>query len=270
MRHSTGRPQAARPHAAPRMASVRTILALMLREMATTYGRSPGGSIWVILEPVGGIAMMSVVFSALVQAPPLGVFFPVFYATGMLPFALYGTIQSKVSNALMFSRPLLGFPRVTFLDAILARFALNMMTEAMVAYIVFGGLLTIYDDHVAPDLPVIALSLMLSGLVGLGVGLLNAFLFARFNVWQRGWSILTRPLFLMSCVFFLFANLPEGFQSVLWYNPLVHVVGLMRHGFYPGYDSSYVSVGYVLLFSAATGLAGLILLRRYHRELLAF
>ena len=35
-----------------RFASFRAIGALILREMATSYGRSPGGYIWAILEPV--------------------------------------------------------------------------------------------------------------------------------------------------------------------------------------------------------------------------
>ena len=38
-------------------ASLRCVIALMLREMATTYGRSPGGYLWVMLEPIAGIAL---------------------------------------------------------------------------------------------------------------------------------------------------------------------------------------------------------------------
>ncbi|MEL6475009.1 MAG: sugar ABC transporter permease, partial [Pseudomonadota bacterium] len=32
-----------------RFASLRSIIALMLREMATSYGRSPGGYLWAVL-----------------------------------------------------------------------------------------------------------------------------------------------------------------------------------------------------------------------------
>jgi capsular polysaccharide transport system permease protein len=35
--------------------AMRTIVALIMREMATSYGRSPGGYIWAIAEPVAGI-----------------------------------------------------------------------------------------------------------------------------------------------------------------------------------------------------------------------
>ena len=44
-----------------RFASLRAIAALVLREMSTTNGRSPGGYLWAILEPAAGIALLTIV-----------------------------------------------------------------------------------------------------------------------------------------------------------------------------------------------------------------
>jgi hypothetical protein len=58
------------PNRRPRfLASFRTITALILREMATTYGRSPGGYLWAVLEPVAGVALLSLVFSLALRNP---------------------------------------------------------------------------------------------------------------------------------------------------------------------------------------------------------
>jgi len=43
---------------------------------------------------------------------------------------------------------------------------------------------------------------------------------------------------------------------------------MVRAGFYPTYNSSYVSVTYVLGLSLVLGVLGLVFLRRYHREIL--
>ena len=51
------------PLQARKFKSARTIMALMLREMTTSYGRSPGGYVWAILEPVGAVAMITLVLS---------------------------------------------------------------------------------------------------------------------------------------------------------------------------------------------------------------
>ncbi|MDZ4313136.1 MAG: ABC transporter permease [Cypionkella sp.] len=251
-----------------RFASFRTITALVLREMATSYGRSPGGYLWAVLEPVAGIALLSAVFALLFRAPALGINFPLFYATGMIPFVTFSSVSAKLAQAINFSKPLLAYPSVTFLDAILARFILNMLTEIMVAYLVFTGILLIFETRVLIDLPIIAEALLLAGALALGVGTLNCFLFTRFPIWQQAWSILMRPMFIISCVFMIYNNLPEFLRGWLWYNPLVHIVGLMRRGFYSSYDAPYVSQGYVLGFSAVCLVMGLIFLRRYQYELL--
>jgi capsular polysaccharide transport system permease protein len=252
-----------------RLATVRAVLALMLREMATTYGRSPGGYLWAVLEPVGGIAILTLIFSFSFNAPALGTNFPIFYATGILPFMMFNSVCNRVSTSLLFSKALLAYPAVTYVDALLARFLVNTVTQGMVGYLVFGGILMIYETRAMPDPMLIAQSFALTAALALGIGTLNAFLIARFAVWQVVWSILTRPLFLISGIFFLFNAMPDQVQGYLWFNPLIHVVGIMRAGFYPTYDAGYVSVIYVLLVALVTFAAGLLLLRKSHRDLLA-
>lgn len=121
-------------------ASVRTVFALILREMSTTYGRSPGGYIWAIAEPVAGTALLAFAFSVAFKSPPLGTNFALFYATGLLPFMIYTDIANKVAESIRFSRQLLFYPKVTFMDAILARFILNFTVQIIVATLIFVGL----------------------------------------------------------------------------------------------------------------------------------
>lgn len=249
-------------------ASFRTIAALILREMSTTYGRSPGGYLWAVLEPVGGIAILSIVFSFALRSPAIGSNFQLFYATGIIPLSTFTVLSGRVAQSLTYSRQLLAYPSVTFLDAILARFILNMLTQIMVAYVVFAGILLIYDTKVLIKLPEIAGSMALAGILALGIGTLNCFFFTRFPIWQQAWGILTRPLLIISCVFMVFDGLPVWVREWLWYNPIVHLVGLMRYGFYSSYHASYVSVGYVLAVSAISMTLGLILLRKHQYTLL--
>ncbi len=61
----------------------RAVMALILREMATSYGRSPGGYAWAVLEPLAGIALLTVVLSVAFHAPPLGSSFALFYIFGL-------------------------------------------------------------------------------------------------------------------------------------------------------------------------------------------
>ena len=120
-----------------RSSSPRVIAALMQREMSTTYGRSALGYLWAVLEPVGGIMVITLVFTLAFRSPPVGTSFPLFFASGVLPFTAFMDTMTKVSSAIRFSRPLLFYPGVTFMDAILARVLMNVLTQTMISAIVW-------------------------------------------------------------------------------------------------------------------------------------
>ncbi|MBU2956635.1 ABC transporter permease [Paracoccus sp. 1_MG-2023] len=248
-------------------ASFRAITALILREMQTSNGRGRGSYIWAILEPVGGIVMLTMIFSLGFRAPPIGTNFAIFYATGMVPFMAYMDISGKVSNAVGYSKPLLAYPAVTFMDALIARVIFNTITQLMVAIVIFTGICMMMETRTEPQIGGIALAMLMAVTIGTGVGVMNSFLFQAFDWWQSIWSILTRPLFLLSGLFFIFDDVPQPYQDWLWYNPLIHVIGQMRRSFFPSYIGDYVSLAY--LFGVGMGLTalGMALLVRYHRDL---
>jgi len=246
----------------------RAIAALILREMSTTYGRSAGGYLWAILEPAAGIALLTVVFSIGFRSPPLGTSFSLYYATGVLPFLLFNDLSGKLGQTMQFSKSLLEYPRVTFVDAIVARLLLNTLTQMLVSFIVLGFITAVTNTPLAAGFGKVALAYGMALMLATGVGIVNSFMNLAFPFWQSVWAIFTRPLFLVSCLFYQFESVPRPYSDYLWFNPLVHVVGMMRDGFYPFYHPSYLSVAYVFFFSAVLTVAGLILLRAYHRDIL--
>ena len=54
------------------------------------------------------------------------------------------------------------------------------------------------------------------GLLGLGFGTLNCVLFGFLPTWRNIWNVLTKPLFLMSGMFYTFESLPQRAQAILW------------------------------------------------------
>lgn len=253
------------PH---RLATLRTVLALILREMSTSYGRTPGGYAWAILEPLGAILVLSIGFSLVVRTPPLGTSFILFYATGFMPFNLYQILANKISKSINFSKPLLQYPTVTWFDAVLARFILNSLTSTLITILLITGILALLNHQSAVNLPPVIEAMALTMLLGLSVGVVNCVLIGLFPIWDVTWSIITRPLFIASGVFFLYDSMSPATQNLLWYNPLLHITGLMRSGFYPTYPATYVSHLYVLGVSLSLLTIGLILLRRYYRDIL--
>lgn len=248
-------------------AAARSIGALILREVSTAYGRTPGGYLWAVLEPIAAVGLLALVFSLAFDSPPLGRDFALFYASGYLPFAFYSDLAQKIGVALRFSRPLMSYPAVTWLDAIGARFVLNTFVNMLVAAAVVGVLVW-WSGAASPRVLPCMAGLAIMAALGLGIGTLNAFLFEIAPVWERLWGILNRPAFILSGVLFLPDAVPRPFDQLIWLNPMVHGISVFRTGIYANYSPPDLNPFYAMAVAAIPMIFGLMLLRRKARDLL--
>lgn len=248
-------------------AQTRVLAALIMREMATRFGRAWVGYFWTLGEPAAFIALLSLVFSQIAHQPPYGVAFPMFYATGYLGFALYHDMARITSRAVEANRPLLSYPAVSPLDLVLARFALQFLTALVTCLAILGAIAAVYGEPLALRLGALAQALSLGALLGLGVGLINTVLFALSKTYELIFVLASRPLFLVSAVFFSYEAMPPAVRDWLWWNPLVHVVGMVRRAVYPAYDGAHLAPGPVAALGLGLVLAGLVLNRGAGRRL---
>lgn len=242
---------------------LRVLFALILRDMNAKFGRSAGGYAWAVAEPLGGIVLLAVAFGLALRAPPIGTSFLFFYATGIIPFSVYTSVTNSAANAVRNNRGLLNYSVVTPLDAVLAGAILELLTMGVVALILFTGIILVDDVTVNFEPLRVVRAFAMAACLGLGVGTLNCVLFGFFPTWKNIWAVLTRPLFIISGIFFTFNSAPPAMQAVLWYNPLSQIIGEMRSGFYGAYRADYVSDLYVFGIGLSLFVVGAYLLRRH-------
>lgn len=212
--------------------------------------------------------MLSLAFSMVVHKPSLGTNFMLFYATGYLPFSFFGGTSSKIEGALKYSRALLAYASVTWIDAILARFILNTITAMAVFSIVITSIMLLIETRTVLDMINVINGVAICILIGLGVGLCNSVIEGFWPVWAQIWSIATRPLFLASGVIFLYEDIPAFAQNILWWNPLIHGTALTRAGFYPTYQASFTSLIYCYGVALILIALGLIFMRTTYKTVL--
>ena len=252
-----------------RFAMFRAITALMLREMATTHGKATGGYVWRLAEPVLGILLFSYIAGLAFRAPSLGISFPIFFAGGWLPYLCFNDIQRQVASSIMQTRYLLTYPAVTLIDAIAARAVLALITQVAIFYLIVSALEFTLTTDTSYRFERIIAGMCMAAALGLGVGIFNCFFWHYFPVWQRIWNILTRPLMLLSGVLFIYEDVPAGYQDLIWWNPLVHITGYVRSGFFTSYEPAWVSFTYVYLFALIPGVIGLFFLLHFYRRILS-
>lgn len=251
-----------------RFASIRSIIALILREMTTTYGRSPGGYAWAILEPAAAIALFVLVLGYVTQVPPLGSSFPLFFATGFMPYMTYHGLTANVGMAVRYSAPLLAYPAVTYVDAVLARAILHVMTQIIVGLIIFVGIVQFEGLTLTIDPGALVNAILMVAVLGFGVGMLNSFLMSMFPIWVSIWAIINRPMVILSGVLFNIDGLPAAYRELLYYNPVVHLISAFRGAIYATYDAAMVSPLYVYAWGGGLTFIGFVLMYRYHNDIL--
>ena len=107
------------------------------------------------------------------------------------------------------------------------------------------------------------MALAMAGALAIGIGTFNSVLFIMFPSYEHVWGMITRPMTIASGVLILIDDLPDWLFHILWWNPAAHFVAEMRHGFYPFYDTNWVSPFYVFSVSAIAFVLGLVSLLRY-------
>ncbi|WP_292019629.1 ABC transporter permease [Maritimibacter sp. UBA3975] len=248
--------------------TLRTVGALVLREMSARYGQSPGGYLWAFLSPLLMIAALTIAFSFLQKTPRLGTSFIMYYASGHLVFAIFGQVGGPVTQSLKFSRSLLRFPTVIWLDTVLARFALNALTATAVYFILLYAIAAGSGHGLRFDLPPVLLAVALAVALAFGFGVLTCYLFMELPIAGRLWGFAARPLFIVSGVLFLYEDFPPRVQDVLWWNPLMHITSIAKAGIFQKYDPNWTAPLYVLTVALVLAVAGLFLLRQHHDRLL--
>jgi capsular polysaccharide transport system permease protein len=247
----------------PRLQKLRVLAALIMREMSSRYGKSWGGYFWAVAEPAAGILILAIIFGYALHRPPLGNSFMLFYATGIIPFYLFNAVATSVSTAVQQNKGLLNYAVVTALDTVFARVLLETLTYFAVSLMLFPLLIWLDRAVVSIDLLQIVIGMGMAIALGLGVGIVNAVAFAFFPTWRNIWAVLRRPLFIMSGILFTFSMVPLPYRDWLWWNPIIHVVGQMRMGFYRTYEGEYISWVFVMATSMVLFTAGCVLLRRH-------
>ena len=245
----------------PYVTHLRVVAAMLAREMATRFGNKPGGYLWALLDPVANITIMTLVFSALAHMPALGTSFPLFYATGFLAFQFYNAVETYVASATNANKTLFSYPNVAPFDAVVARYLLQMGTTTMVACIVLG--FVIYTTRVPPNLhwPPIIEAAFAASMLAFGAALANNVLFSKYPIYEKIFVLVTRPLYLISGVFFLPDSIPHPFHEILLLNPLVHVLMLFRTGFYPEYRAESMDMGYLYGWVLVVFFLGMVIFR---------
>ena len=223
----------------------RVIHALIMRETISRYGDHKLGFLWAVIEPLFFVVIIGGTMSFLRNDSPSGMPLVPFMITGFVPFIMFRNTMNQLRSAVASNKALLGFPQVTLFDTIIARVLLESGVMLFVfAFIVSMAHLVGYEIRIENPLGVLAVCLSML-LLGSGIGFVLGTISPIVpSTGQISNILFGRPLFLTSGLFFTADSVPEPFRTWLLYNPLLHLMELMRSSFFYEFESDYGSWAY--------------------------
>lgn len=238
----------------------RVLNGLILREAKTRYGRHKLGFFWMFFEPMLLVGLF-LAFKLLIQSNTSGGMSDVYFIiTGICPFLLFNRTMTGLAGSIISGRTLLAFPQITTFDIVLSTALLELSTLMMVfAAMVLGASVLIEPISIENPLAVLYGTLLL-GISGTGIGLIFAALVPILPAVKNvAMPLLGRPLFFTSGIFFSVDMLPESVRGYLLINPLLHMMEIIRSGFFYQFESRYADWHYASLFAAGVFLLGLLM-----------
>lgn len=253
----------------PLQVFLRNTISLTLREMRSKFGNQKLSYVWALIEPLGWILMLSMLFMAMgTRTPPVGDSFVIFFATGFVPFSAFRDTGNVVRNAVQANKPLLYFPVIKPMDTFVSRALLESLTQATVLALIVGGHSFIFQTIPDADWLDVFVPFFLLVVMGFNTGIINCVIMAYFSTWAQIWNVVSRPLLLVSGLFYTAESLPQEGQDILYWNPIMHCIEWVRTGFFPGFESNFLDVQYVLIWAFGGLFLALVLERMFRNKIL--
>jgi ABC-type polysaccharide/polyol phosphate export permease len=198
---------------------------LVRRDITARYKRSVLGIAWTMLNPLGMMIILSIVFSEVFRVTIEG--YPGYVLSALIAWTFFSQTTSSAINALVWGGDLLQriyIPRSTFALSAIGTGLVNLVFSMvpLIAVILAIG----FPLHATLLLSPLAM-IMLS-MFSLGIGLLISTIGIYFADVVEMYQIILTAWFYVTPIIYPLDILPETVQAALQYNPTVHIINLFR------------------------------------------
>lgn len=250
-------------------ATMQVVQALIFRELRTRFGQYHLGYLWAFAEPLAHVAVLSAIFGIRSPTTTGGVEFPVFLATGLIPFLLFRGVVLRAMSAVESNKALFNYRQVKPLDTLIARTLLEALVYGAVFVVFMTGAGWLgFDAAVQRPLQVLIVFVALA-LFGLGIGAMACVLASLLPDIAQVVPIILRPFYFISGVFFSVERVPAEYRDYLLWNPLLHAIEIVHQGYFFEVTASYGDPLYLAWWVLGSLALGLLTFQAFRFRLVA-
>jgi capsular polysaccharide transport system permease protein len=206
------------------------VFALLFKDFRVKTSNGRLGLVWVAIEPAIHILVLGSLWYLAGRTAIAGMNIGLFLATGVLPYLIVRRSLQDIPSALGASDSFYNYQQVKPVDAVIARFILDMLLLIIGGFLVLFLLAWFFDAWIKVEngLPLIGV-LLTAMAMGFGVSLLLATYGYLYEGLLKGVSAFSRPLMFVSAVFYTPNDLPAEARYFLSWNPIVQIIEYIRY-----------------------------------------
>jgi capsular polysaccharide transport system permease protein len=238
----------------------RIVGALIMREMATRFGREGLGFAWVVGEPLIFCFGVLVLWGVTKPAYEHGVRVAPFVMTGYMCLILSRHMIGLLGGALQANLGLLYHRQIAPLHIFGARILLELGGATAAFFIVYLVLFCLKQVDLPHDYLLLYAGWGLLAWVSCGFALILTGLAMRYETFERVVGLISYILIPVSGVFFMVAWLPPGVRELYLYVPFPHGVEMIRAAVFGEFVPTYYDPLYAMSVGAVFNILGLLLI----------
>lgn len=245
---------------------VRVIIALLMREIITRYGRHNIGFMWLFVEPMtftlGIVALWSFTKASHGSNLPI----VAFAVTGYSSVLLWRNCSTRCTKAIEPNLSLLYHRNVRVIDIFVSRIILEIAGGTISMMVISTTFVVIGWMKFPIDILMMMNAWFLLSWFATSLGMVVGAISERSELFERVWHTIMYLMFPLSGALFMVDWLPKFAQKIVLWVPQVHGVEMLRHGYFGDAVHTYENPAYLMLFNFLLLFLGLALLRETGRR----
>jgi ABC-type polysaccharide/polyol phosphate export permease len=247
----------------------RVVVALLMREIMTRFGRHNLGFLWLFVEPMIFTVGVTALWTATRALHGSNLPIVPFAVTGYSTVLLWRNMPSRTIGAVDPNRTLLYHRNVKVIDIYLAR----LLLEASGATISFIVLTLFFWSlgwmHGPEDVLQIIEAWFLLAALGAGLAIFLGSLSEEFEIVEKLWHPITYLFFPLSGAAYIVSSLPVSVQPLALALPMVNGIEMLREGYFGSEMTAIYDLPYLVCSILVIWCLGLLQLRKISRRAIA-
>ncbi|PWR19557.1 ABC transporter permease [Zavarzinia compransoris] len=238
------------------------LLALIMREMHTRYGRENLGFLWVMAEPLLFGVAVAFLWGAMKPAYEHGIGVFTITVSGYMPMVMWRGVFSRSVLAFRANAALMYHQRIRLINFVTSRVVIEVF-GVILAYVIASSLFIFIGLMDWPtDLGPFYAGWLLHIYWVFATGVFVSAVSEMSDFIEKVTGLLSYIYIPLSGAFFMVDWLPAAYRPLALLMPSVHAYEIMREGLLPPGYATHYDVVYAVSFCTVLLLVGLLLLRR--------